>query len=153
MHVTYDFYGKPGDLFTYDHTENLWSYVSHFLRPFYVYAYAFGELFTESLFAVQDKFGDDFEGSGGLEFTVQGRQLRDVQGVGRGAYLRDELFRSRGRLGLLRRRGRCPVACHHALLGLVRAVRNDRSDAETAGDPNRKSTRLRIGSSFGIRRH
>ncbi len=62
MDVTYDFYGKPGDLFSYDHTENLWSYVSHFLRPFYVYAYAFGELFTQSLFAVQDKFGDEFEG-------------------------------------------------------------------------------------------
>ena len=28
---------------------------------FYVYAYAFGELFTQSLFAVQDQFGDEFE--------------------------------------------------------------------------------------------
>jgi oligoendopeptidase F len=35
--------------------------VTHFLRPFYVYAYAFGELFTQSLFAVQEQFGDDFE--------------------------------------------------------------------------------------------
>ena len=61
MDVTKAFYGEPGDLFTYDHTENLWSYVSHFLRPFYVYAYAFGELFTQSLFAVQGKFGEDFE--------------------------------------------------------------------------------------------
>ena len=61
MDVTKAFYGEPGDLFTYDHTENLWSYVSHFLRPFYVYAYAFGELFTQSLFAVQDKFGESFE--------------------------------------------------------------------------------------------
>ena len=59
--VTHDFSGQPGDLFTYDHTENLWSYVSHFLRPFYVYAYAFGELFTHSLFAVQETFGDGFE--------------------------------------------------------------------------------------------
>ncbi|MBV1857640.1 MAG: hypothetical protein KUG77_04450 [Nannocystaceae bacterium] len=78
MDVTYDFYGKPDDLFTYEHTENLWSYVSHFLRPFYVYAYAFGELFTQSLFAVQDKFGDEFEGmyldllkAGGTKDAVQ----------------------------------------------------------------------------------
>lgn len=61
MKVTHAFYGQPGDLFTYDHVENLWAYVSHFMRPFYVYAYAFGELFTQSLFAVQDRFGDDFE--------------------------------------------------------------------------------------------
>ncbi len=59
--VTRDFYGEPGDLFTYENTENLWAYVSHFLRPFYVYAYAFGELFTQSLFAVRERFGDDFE--------------------------------------------------------------------------------------------
>jgi oligoendopeptidase F len=62
MEVTRAFYGDDGDLFTYENTENLWCYVTHFLRPFYVYAYAFGELFTQSLFAVQDRFGDDFEG-------------------------------------------------------------------------------------------
>ena len=28
---------------------------------FYVYAYAFGELFTQSLFAVRERFGADFE--------------------------------------------------------------------------------------------
>ncbi len=61
MSVTKAFYGQDGELFTYDNTENLWSYVSHFLRPFYVYAYAFGELFTQSLFAVQERFGADFE--------------------------------------------------------------------------------------------
>jgi oligoendopeptidase F len=61
MEVTRAFYGEDGDLFAYEHTENLWSYVSHFLRPFYVYAYAFGELFTQSLYAVQDRFGDAFE--------------------------------------------------------------------------------------------
>ncbi|MAV25811.1 MAG: hypothetical protein CMQ05_06780 [Gammaproteobacteria bacterium] len=61
MDVTYAFYGEPGELFTYDHVENLWSYVSHFLRPFYVYAYAFGELFTQSLFASRDQIGNDFE--------------------------------------------------------------------------------------------
>jgi oligoendopeptidase F len=62
MEVTQEFYGDDGDLFTYAHSDNLWAYVSHFLRPFYVYAYAFGELFTQSLFAVQDQFGADFEG-------------------------------------------------------------------------------------------
>ena len=61
MDVTHAFYGKEGDQFTYANSDNLWAYVSHFLRPFYVYAYAFGELFTQSLFAVQDDFGDDFE--------------------------------------------------------------------------------------------
>lgn len=61
LDVTYDFYGADGDLFTYEHVDNLWSYVTHFLRPFYVYAYAFGELFTQSLYARRDQFGDDFE--------------------------------------------------------------------------------------------
>jgi oligoendopeptidase F len=61
MQVTEDFYGKEGELFTYDDVDNLWSYVTHFLRPFYVYAYAFGELFTQSLFACKDQFSDDFE--------------------------------------------------------------------------------------------
>lgn len=62
MEVTKAFYGEEGELFSYDNVENLWSYVSHFTRPFYVYAYAFGELFTQSLFAVQEQFGDEFEG-------------------------------------------------------------------------------------------
>ncbi|MEM6990154.1 MAG: M3 family oligoendopeptidase [Myxococcota bacterium] len=61
MDVTRAFYGDDGDQFTYDNAGNLWAYVTHFLRPFYVYAYAFGELFTQSLFAVQEDFGDDFE--------------------------------------------------------------------------------------------
>jgi oligoendopeptidase F len=61
MSVARQFYGEPGDLFTYDDTDNLWSYVTHFLRPFYVYAYAFGELFTQSLYASKDRFGDAFE--------------------------------------------------------------------------------------------
>ncbi len=62
MEVTKEFYGEDGALFSYEKVDNLWCYVSHFTRPFYVYAYAFGELFTQSLFAVQDQFGDDFEG-------------------------------------------------------------------------------------------
>ena len=59
MDVTHAFYGEPGALFTYENVDNLWSYVGHFLRPFYVYAYAFGELFTQSLFARRDDFGKD----------------------------------------------------------------------------------------------
>jgi oligoendopeptidase F len=59
--VTKAFYGEEGDLFSYDNTANLWCYVTHFLQPFYVYAYAFGELFTQSLFAVKDRFGHEFE--------------------------------------------------------------------------------------------
>ncbi len=61
MDVTRAFYGEPGALFTYENVDNLWSYVSHFLRPFYVYAYAFGELFTQSLFARRSDFGSEFE--------------------------------------------------------------------------------------------
>ena len=61
MKVTHAFYGDDGDVFTYENAGNLWTYVSHFLRPFYVYAYAFGELFTQSLFAARERFGGDFE--------------------------------------------------------------------------------------------
>ncbi len=61
LEVTHAFYGPPGDLFTYEDAENLWAYVNHFQRPFYVYAYAFGELFTQSLYAVREQFGNDFE--------------------------------------------------------------------------------------------
>jgi oligoendopeptidase F len=59
--VTEELYGKDGDVFTYEHLDNLWSYVGHFLRPFYVYAYAFGELLTQSLYAAKDKVGPTFE--------------------------------------------------------------------------------------------
>lgn len=62
MDVTREFYGNDGDVFEYGDIESMWCYVSHFLRPFYVYAYAFGELFTHSLFAVKDNFGPQFEG-------------------------------------------------------------------------------------------
>jgi oligoendopeptidase F len=61
MSVTETMYGADGDVFTYQDMDHMWGYVSHFLRPFYVYAYAFGELLTQSLFAVKDQFGDDFE--------------------------------------------------------------------------------------------
>ena len=61
--VTVRFYGAEGEVFTYADTAHLWSYVSHFYayRPFYVYAYAFGELFTQSLMATRETLGDRFE--------------------------------------------------------------------------------------------
>ncbi|MBF0614292.1 MAG: M3 family oligoendopeptidase [Magnetococcales bacterium] len=55
------YYGPEGEVFTYEATENLWCYISHFHNPFYVYAYACGELLTQSLYAVQGKMGSDFE--------------------------------------------------------------------------------------------
>ncbi len=63
MDVCKTFYGKDGDVFNYDEEQmnRLWSYVSHFFNPFYVYAYAFGELFTQALFAKRPDFGDKFE--------------------------------------------------------------------------------------------
>lgn len=61
LDVTKSFYGPDGELFSYENADNLWAYVTHFQRPFYVYAYAFGELFTQSLFAVRTQFGKDFE--------------------------------------------------------------------------------------------
>ncbi len=56
-----ELYGADGEVFTYKDTEHLWTYVSHFHRPFYVYGYAFGELLTQSLYAQQSRFGDRFE--------------------------------------------------------------------------------------------
>jgi oligoendopeptidase F len=56
-----DFYGADGDVFTYEHADRLWSYIGHFHRPFYVYAYAVGEIFTQSLFARHEDFGAQFE--------------------------------------------------------------------------------------------
>ncbi|MDD9912577.1 MAG: M3 family oligoendopeptidase [Alphaproteobacteria bacterium] len=61
MDINQRFYGEDGEVFIYKDVDNLWCYISHFLSPFYVYAYAFGELFTQSLYAVKDQFGDDFE--------------------------------------------------------------------------------------------
>jgi oligoendopeptidase F len=56
-----ELYGEDGDVFTYENAEHLWAYVSHFHNPFYVYAYAFGELLTHSLYAKRAEFGDRFE--------------------------------------------------------------------------------------------
>jgi oligoendopeptidase F len=56
-----ELYGKEGEVFTYKNTEHLWSYVSHFHRPFYVYAYAFGELLTQSIYAKKEELSARFE--------------------------------------------------------------------------------------------
>lgn len=61
LEVTRQFYGKDGEVFTYEDAEHLWAYISHFHRPFYVYGYAFGELLTQSLYAEREKLGDRFE--------------------------------------------------------------------------------------------
>ncbi len=59
--VTRRYYGESGEVFTYEDTEHLWAYISHFHRPFYVYAYAFGELLTQSLYAARERLGERFE--------------------------------------------------------------------------------------------
>jgi oligoendopeptidase F len=59
--TAWELYGEDGDVFTYENSSHLWSYVSHFHRPFYVYGYAFGELLTQSLYAQQLRLGSRFE--------------------------------------------------------------------------------------------
>jgi oligoendopeptidase F len=56
-----ELYGSEGEVFTYENTEHLWSYIGHFHSPFYVYGYAFGELLTQSLFAARERLGARFE--------------------------------------------------------------------------------------------
>ena len=61
MDSTFEMYGADGDVFDYRDMDLLWAYVSHFHRPFYVYSYAFGEMLTQGLYAVKDRYGADFE--------------------------------------------------------------------------------------------
>jgi oligoendopeptidase F len=56
-----ELYGKDGEVFTYENTEHLWTYIPHFHNPFYVYAYAFGELLTQSIYAKKDELAERFE--------------------------------------------------------------------------------------------
>jgi oligoendopeptidase F len=56
-----ELYGEEGEIFTFENSECLWAYISHFHSPFYVYAYAFGELLTQSLFAQRERLGLSFE--------------------------------------------------------------------------------------------
>src|SRR3989338_682821 len=54
-------YGEDGEVFTYENAEYLWAYVHHFHNPFYVYGYSFGEIFTQSLYALAPSIGARFE--------------------------------------------------------------------------------------------
>src|SRR6266496_100275 len=56
-----ELYGPEGEVFTYENSNHLWAYVSHFHRPFYVYGYAFGELLTQSLYAQRQRLDERFE--------------------------------------------------------------------------------------------
>ena len=61
IEVTEQFYGKDGELFQYQDMDHLWSEITHFASPFYVYSYALGELLTQSLYAIKDSLGEGFE--------------------------------------------------------------------------------------------
>lgn len=61
MSVTKLLYGEQGEIFNYRDMNNLWSYIPHFLSPYYVYGYAFGELLTQSLYAVKETMGESFD--------------------------------------------------------------------------------------------
>ncbi len=62
MDTTKAFYGADGEVFAYHDMQNMWSYVGHFHNyNFYVYAYAFGELFTQSMMAERGRLGGQFE--------------------------------------------------------------------------------------------
>ncbi len=61
LQTTKEIYGQDGEVFTYENTEYLWSYIWHFHSPFYVYCYAFGELLTQSIYAQQKRLGKRFE--------------------------------------------------------------------------------------------
>jgi len=56
-----ELYGPEGEIFTYENTNHLWAYISHFHSPFYVYGYAFGQLLTQSLYAQRERLGAKFE--------------------------------------------------------------------------------------------
>ncbi len=57
MNSIYELYGNEGEVFTFADTSNLWSYISHFHTPFYVYGYASSELVVQSLAAVCERVG------------------------------------------------------------------------------------------------
>ena len=61
LQTTKELYGEEGEVFTYQDADHLWAYISHFHSPFYVYAYAFGELLTQSLYAQRTRLGEKFE--------------------------------------------------------------------------------------------
>lgn len=59
--VTEMFYGKGGDVFTYEDMDLQWTYIGHFFRPYYVYSYSFAKLFVDGIYGRKDAFGDRFE--------------------------------------------------------------------------------------------
>jgi len=61
LRTAQELYGPQGEIFTYEDSDRLWSYIPHFHSPFYVYGYAFGELLTQSLFAQRRRLGARFE--------------------------------------------------------------------------------------------
>src|SRR5712692_9572228 len=56
-----ELFGEEDEIFTYENSDYLWSYIPHFHSPFYVYGYAFGELLTQCLFAQRLRLGAKFE--------------------------------------------------------------------------------------------
>jgi len=63
LECTKEYYGEEGEVFdSYADISALWMYVSHFHNvPFYVYAYAFGDLLVGSLYGAYMKQPDGFE--------------------------------------------------------------------------------------------
>jgi oligoendopeptidase F len=61
LQTAQELYGAEGEIFTYENSNHLWAYISHFHSPFYVYGYAFGDLLTQSLYAQRDRLGARFE--------------------------------------------------------------------------------------------
>ena len=61
--VMVNYYGEEGEVFdSYENTSQLYAYVSHFHNvPFYVYAYAFGDLLVGSLYGAYMKQPEGFE--------------------------------------------------------------------------------------------
>ena len=59
--VMQETFGEDGEALTYENMNHYWCHISHFHRPFYVYAYAFGQLLTHSLYAQRERLGDKFE--------------------------------------------------------------------------------------------
>ena len=63
LECTKEYYGEEGEVFdSYADISALWMYVSHFHNvPFYVYAYAFGDLLVGSLYGAYMKQPEGFE--------------------------------------------------------------------------------------------
>ncbi len=59
--VTAQLYGPDGETFIYNDMDLMWTYISHFHAPFYVYSYAFAKLFVDSIYSRKDAFGEKFE--------------------------------------------------------------------------------------------